>query len=95
MNHRLTAMIAILMCAALWGCDGPAQFAAQQNLDESQAEYAQCMATHGAGTMDCQSAKENYQSSQQTYDQTENRTPTAFQPGAPEREQPADFGGMQ
>jgi hypothetical protein len=88
-------MIAILMSAALCGCSGPAQFAAQQNLDESQAEYAQCVATHGAGAMDCASARQDYETSQQAYDRTENQTPTALRPGAPEPEQPENFGGTQ
>jgi hypothetical protein len=86
-------MIAILMCTAVWGCSGPAQFDARQNLDESQAQYAQCIATHGAGAMECASARQDYESSQRAYDQTESQTPTALRAGEPQAEQPDEFGG--
>jgi hypothetical protein len=90
MNQKLVAVVAIAMCALLCGCEVPAQLAARQNLDESDAAYEQCLASHGSGSIDCQSAQQSYESSRQAYDQPQPSS--AFRPAPPRPQQPGEPG---
>jgi hypothetical protein len=82
-NQKQVALLAVLASAALWGCGISQEYAAQQNLDQSEAVYERCVATNGSGSTDCDSARQDYDSSQQTYDQTSNAVraePSIFSP---------------
>jgi hypothetical protein len=63
-------MVAILTSVLLWGCEGAAQMAAEGNLEQADAVYAQCVAAQGAGSAECETLRQNYESSQRSYDQS-------------------------
>jgi hypothetical protein len=62
-------MVAILASMLLCGCEGPAQMAAEGSLEQADAVYAQCVAAQGAGSAECETSRQKYESSQSSYDQ--------------------------
>lgn len=67
---RSIPVLAILTSLILCGCGIPEQLAAQQDLNQSQAVYARCVATSGDDSGQCQAAEGNVELNQRTYDQT-------------------------
>jgi hypothetical protein len=63
-------MMAILASMLLCGCEGPAQMAAEGNLEQADAVYAQCVAAQGAGSAECETSRQKYESSQSSFDQS-------------------------
>ena len=70
MKHARIPMVAILTSVLLWGCEGPAQMAAEGSLEQADAVYAQCVAAQGAGSAACETSRQNYESSRRSYDQS-------------------------
>ena len=64
------AVLAILTSLILCGCGVAEQYAAQQDLDQSQAAYERCAAISGGDSDQCQPAEEKVESNQRTLDQT-------------------------
>lgn len=69
MKHTRIPILAILTSVLLWGCEGPAQMAAEGSLEQADAVYAQCVAAQGAGSAECETSRQNYES-QRSYDQS-------------------------
>lgn len=69
-KHARVQMVAILASVLLCGCEGPAQMAAEGSLEQADAVYAQCVAAQGPGGAQCEPSRQNYESSQRSYDQT-------------------------
>jgi hypothetical protein len=72
MKRALIVAIALAMAGAALSCNAPAQYAAEQSVSESHAEYEQCLATHGQVESECQSSKKQYESRQESYDQSQS-----------------------
>ena len=70
MKHQRIQMVAILASALLWGCGAPGQVAAEGSLERADAVYTQCVAAHGAGSAECETPRQNYESSQRSYDES-------------------------
>lgn len=85
MKHQRIQVVAILASALLWGCGAPGQVAAEGSLEQADAVYAQCVAAQGAGSAECETPRQNYESSERSYDQSLRR---------PEQ-QPADSSWTQ
>ena len=69
-KHARILLLAILASVLLWGCEGPGQMAAEGSLEEADAVYAQCVAAQGAGSAACETSRQNYESTQRSYDQS-------------------------
>jgi hypothetical protein len=69
MKRSRIPMVAILASMLLCGCEGPAQMAAEGSLEQADAVYAQCVAAQGAGSAECETSRQKYESSQSSYDQ--------------------------
>jgi hypothetical protein len=70
MKRARVQMVAILAGVLLCGCEGPAQMAAERSVEQADAVYAQCVAAQGAGGAQCETSRQNYESSQRSYDQS-------------------------
>jgi hypothetical protein len=70
MKHSRIPMLAILASMLLYGCEGPAQMAAEGSVEQADAAYAQCVAAQGAGSAECETSRQKYESSQSSYDQS-------------------------
>jgi len=69
MNQKLIPELLILASAAMLGCAAPAEFGMEEKLEQSRAAYTQCVAVNGTGSGMCETARQNYQSSQRSYEQ--------------------------
>jgi hypothetical protein len=69
MKHARIPMVTILASVLLWGCEAPGQMAAEGSLEQADAVYAQCVAAQGAGSAQCETSRQNYEASEQSYDQ--------------------------
>jgi hypothetical protein len=70
MKQARIPLMAILASMLLCACEGPAQMAAEGSLEQADAVYAQCVAAQGAGSAECETARQKYESSQSSYDQS-------------------------
>jgi hypothetical protein len=70
MKHARIPLVSILASVLLWSCEGPGQIAAEGSLEQADAVYAQCVAAQGAGSAECETSRQNYESSQRSYDQS-------------------------
>jgi hypothetical protein len=81
------ALFAILTSFILCGCGMAEQYMAQQNLDQSQAEYERCTALNGGDSAQCEAAHTQVESSEKTLEQTSN----GVSPAAPGGRHPLQF----
>ena len=79
--------LAILTSLILCGCGMAEQYAAQQDLDQSQAAYERCTAIDGGDSAQCQAAEGKVESNQRTLDQTSS----SVSPVAPLGRRPLQF----